>query len=110
MVVIGAKPTPPGANVPAFSSNPVAPRSTIEPELNSPPAELWNRLVPAPSVTLPVTVPELLTVSLPVLPTMAMALRLERIALDPIFSKLARPPSNATRPLLPVKVPLSTAT
>ena len=67
-----------------------APRSTIEPALNRAPAKLLNRLVPAPSVTLPVTVPELLTVSLPMPPVMARPLRLERGGAE-IVNTLAAP-------------------
>ena len=110
VVVIGGVPTPPGANLPKLVSRPVPPRSTIEPELNKASAKLSKVLTPAPSATLPVTVPEFRMWSFPVLLTIARPLRLERLALDPIVSRLTVPPDMSTpAPAPPCTAPLSIA-
>ncbi len=64
--VVWITPAPPGDSVPALVSVLPAPRLTVAPLLKRPPAMLLKALVPAPRLTLPITVPKLLTVSLPV--------------------------------------------
>src|ERR1700722_11052267 len=98
--VVWIAPAPPGDSVPALVSVLPAPRSTVAPAVRNPPAWLLEALVPLHRITLPITVPELLTVLFPmspaklVFPTMARPDRALNVPM--LVNVLLLPPVRAT--------------